>query len=101
MIAQCMLFANGKVMACLEGGYNVHSISMSALACINTLSGHGHKAPPLRPSLPSQSIVNAVQYTIGKNKTFWRSFGLATQATVSSAIACIQQQNVIEKGLPY
>eukprot|EP00461_Guttulinopsis_vulgaris_P006059 UN06081 len=64
MIAQCQLFANGKVLACLEGGYNVHSISMAALGCVKALSGQQHELPPIRPSIPSPSIISAVQHTI-------------------------------------
>ncbi|KAE9971766.1 hypothetical protein EG328_005384 [Venturia inaequalis] len=39
MTSQLMTLAGGKVVACLEGGYNLKSIARSALAVVRTLMG--------------------------------------------------------------
>lgn len=48
MTHMLMSLANGKVVACLEGGYNLRAISKSAVAVAKTLMGE----PPERLSLP-------------------------------------------------
>lgn len=34
---QLMEFANGKIVLVLEGGYNLHSLAKSVLACVKVL----------------------------------------------------------------
>lgn len=51
MTHMLMSLANGKVVVCLEGGYNLKAISQSALAVAHTLMGE----PPLRMELPAVS----------------------------------------------
>lgn len=48
MTHMLMSLANGKVAVCLEGGYNLHAISQSALAVAKTLMGE----PPERINVP-------------------------------------------------
>ena len=48
MTYQLMGLANGKVVVCLEGGYNLKAISISALAVAKTLMGE----PPERFDIP-------------------------------------------------
>ncbi|KAH6717606.1 hypothetical protein BKA61DRAFT_289348 [Leptodontidium sp. MPI-SDFR-AT-0119] len=48
MTHMLMSLANGKVAVCLEGGYNLHAISRSALAVAKTLMGE----PPERIVIP-------------------------------------------------
>ena len=48
MTYQLMSLANGKVVVCLEGGYNLKAISISALAVAKTLMGE----PPERFEIP-------------------------------------------------
>ncbi|KAH7413432.1 hypothetical protein BKA64DRAFT_568107 [Cadophora sp. MPI-SDFR-AT-0126] len=48
MTHMLMSLANGKVAVCLEGGYNLHAISRSALAVAKTLMGE----PPERMDIP-------------------------------------------------
>lgn len=48
MTHMLMSLANGKVAVCLEGGYNLHAISNSALAVARTLMGE----PPPQIELP-------------------------------------------------
>lgn len=49
MTHMLMSLADGKVVAALEGGYNLHAISMSAVAVAQTLMGE----PPPRMEIPA------------------------------------------------
>ena len=66
-----MQLAKGKVVACLEGGYNLRSISVSALAMTRVLMGE----PPDRlvDAQPSKSGVRDVYDAIRIQSRFWKS----------------------------
>ncbi|KAL9086217.1 MAG: hypothetical protein Q9159_004282 [Coniocarpon cinnabarinum] len=69
MTHMLMQLANGKVVACLEGGYNLQSIAVSALAMTRTLMGE----PPERIGelAPSPSAVQTIQNVIETQSRFW------------------------------
>lgn len=70
MTHMLMQLAKGKVVACLEGGYNLRSIAKSALAMTRTLMGE----PPDRviDFVPSPGAVTAVQQVIRIQSKFWK-----------------------------
>lgn len=64
-----MSLANGKVAVCLEGGYNLRSIAVSALAVTRTLMGE----PPDRivHAEPTKSGVDTVQRVLRTQSKLW------------------------------
>jgi len=64
-----MSLAHGKVAVCLEGGYNLRSIAISALAVTRTLMGE----PPdrLLQTEPTPSGVESVQMVLRTQSKFW------------------------------
>lgn len=65
--------ANGKVILCLEGGYNVNSISHAMTMCTKALLGdplpmlHTAKKPP------NANCIETVQNVLNTHQTFWKS----------------------------
>ena len=71
MTHMLMQLARGRVVACLEGGYNLRSIAKSALAVTRTLMGE----PPDRlvESLePTPTAIDTVQLVIRQQAKFWK-----------------------------
>lgn len=64
--------ANGKVIVCLEGGYNVNSISYAMAACTKALLGD-----PLPMLLTNKrlnaSCVESIQNVLSVQQKYWRS----------------------------
>ena len=70
MTHMLMQLARGKVVACLEGGYNLRSIAVSALAMTRTLMGE----PPERVGelAPTPSAVETIQTVIQTQSQYWK-----------------------------
>ncbi|KAJ5626517.1 histone deacetylase [Penicillium herquei] len=70
MTHMLMTLANGKLAVCLEGGYNFHSISVSALAVTKTLMGE----PPerLHDADPSSDGIATVRRVMNIQGAYWR-----------------------------
>ncbi|KAJ5765215.1 Histone deacetylase clr3 [Penicillium odoratum] len=70
MTHMLMTLANGKVAVCLEGGYNLQSISKSALAVTKTLMGD----PPdrLHITTPSDEAIATVRRVMSFQAPYWR-----------------------------
>jgi histone deacetylase 6 len=70
MTHMLMSLANGRVLAALEGGYNLKSIAESAAAVTKTLMGE----PPGRISdlTPSLAGVATVKIVIDQHSKYWR-----------------------------
>ncbi|MCJ1354248.1 MAG: Histone deacetylase hda1 [Icmadophila ericetorum] len=70
MTHMLMSLAKGKLVACLEGGYNLKSISKSALAVTKTLMGE----PPdrIEETAPSKIAVHTVRQVIEQQSRYWR-----------------------------
>lgn len=70
MTHMLMQLAKGKVVACLEGGYNLRAIAKSALGVTRTLMGE----PPERLGelVPSASAINTVQTVIRTQAKYWK-----------------------------
>ncbi|KAI9774829.1 MAG: Histone deacetylase hda1 [Geoglossum simile] len=73
MTHMLMSLAGGKVVALLEGGYNLDSIAKSALAVARTLMGE----PPERKitSVPSKAGYDTVQIVVRQQARYWDSLG--------------------------
>lgn len=71
MTHMLMSLADGKVVTCLEGGYNLESIARSSTAVARTLMGE----PPERlvHLNPSASGVNDVKLVLRQQSRFWSS----------------------------
>lgn len=69
MTHMLMSLANGKVVVCLEGGYNLKAISQSALAVAHTLMGE----PPPRMDLPAvnQDAQRMLAKVQGYQASYW------------------------------
>lgn len=64
--------ANGRVILCLEGGYNVNSISYAMAACTKALLGD--PLPVLQTNRRlSSSCVETIQNVMSTQQKYWRS----------------------------
>lgn len=64
--------ANGRVIVCLEGGYNVNSISYAMTACTKALLGD--PLPVLQTNRRlSSSCVETIQNVLSTQQQYWRS----------------------------
>ena len=64
--------AGGKIILCLEGGYNLESVSYSATMCIKALLGD--PLPALkRPLVPTQHAVDTISNVIRTHSKYWSS----------------------------
>ncbi|XP_049780819.1 histone deacetylase 6 isoform X2 [Schistocerca cancellata] len=62
--------ANGKIILCLEGGYNITSISYAMTLCSKALLGD--PLPPLQAKLaPSQSAINTIRNVVKVQSNYW------------------------------
>merc|ERR1719428_1928118 len=77
---QALPSSNGRVVAVLEGGYNLESISASASAVCNALTGRG-AVGPLTTRPPKKSAVD----TIGHAVAIHRANGLLRHVPLESA----------------
>ncbi|KAF2398164.1 putative histone deacetylase [Trichodelitschia bisporula] len=70
MTSMLLTLANGKVVACLEGGYNLNSIAVSALAVTKILMGE--KPAPVAVPGPSVDAIQTVQKVIKIHSKYWK-----------------------------
>ncbi len=69
MTHMLMSLANGKVAACLEGGYNLEALSKSALAVVQTMMGE----PPPKLTIPKLSSYAAwdIEKALAHQAPYW------------------------------
>ena len=73
MTHMLMALADGRVVACLEGGYNLKAISKSALAVTRVLMGEPpDRLPETRPTIRGQKVVRMVA---AYQTRYWKSLG--------------------------
>lgn len=64
--------ANGRIVLCLEGGYNVHSISHAMAMCAKALLGD--PLPMLQNTRkPSPSCIETIQNVLSVQQNYWKS----------------------------
>ena len=73
MTHMLMSLADGRIVACLEGGYNLRAISKSALAVTRVLMGE----PPdrLPETKPTPSGLSTVRMVATYQSKYWKSLG--------------------------
>ncbi|KAH0542594.1 hypothetical protein FGG08_003002 [Glutinoglossum americanum] len=92
MTHMLMSLARGKVVALLEGGYNLDSIAKSALAVTRTLMGD----PPERnvTNMPSRAGFETIQTVIRQQARYWYSLG-GKQVQVPKKVKAERMHDVI------
>lgn len=62
--------AHGKLVIALEGGYDLNSIAVSALACMNVLLGDAPE--PIDSNLiPKQECIDTITKVKAVQKKYW------------------------------
>ena len=69
MTHMLMSLADGKVVVCMEGGYNLRSIAISALAVTRTLMGE--RPDRLTSTRPSPGGVDTVKQVLRQQSQYW------------------------------
>lgn len=63
--------AHGKLVIALEGGYDLNSIAVSALACMNVLLGDSPE--PIDPGLlPKRECLETIREVKQVQQKYWR-----------------------------
>ena len=79
------LYAGGKIVLALEGGYNLNSISEASVMCMKSLLGDVLPSPP--PLQPCSEAMQAVYKSMNALAPFWMCLGsLKTQMTMLSPL---------------
>ena len=79
------LFAGGKIVLALEGGYNLNSISEASVQCVRCLLGDTLSSPP--PLQPCSEGMQAIYKTLDALSPFWVCLGsLKSQMTLLSGL---------------
>ena len=71
MTAMLSSLARGRMVVCLEGGYNLRSISRSMEACARVLLGDG-PLPSLTSTKPKSRMMQSIARTIMVHTSFWQ-----------------------------
>ncbi|KAK6430327.1 Histone deacetylase hda1, partial [Oleoguttula sp. CCFEE 5521] len=69
MTHMLMSLANGRIAACLEGGYNLDSIARSATAVVKTMMGE--QPDRLVNTTPSRTGIDDVKLVLRQQSKFW------------------------------
>ncbi|KAL8933811.1 MAG: hypothetical protein Q9211_005572, partial [Gyalolechia sp. 1 TL-2023] len=87
--------ANGKLVVCLEGGYNLSSISKSALAVVRTLLGE----PPdrIEETTPTKSGAATVKMVRAYQCRFWPCLGSESKGGSKDALRAYQKQQMCDE----
>lgn len=65
--------ANGKIILCLEGGYNVNSISHAMTMCTKALLGDPLPILHTTSKSPSASCIETIQNVLSVQQKYWKS----------------------------
>ncbi|EME47335.1 histone deacetylase hda1-like protein [Dothistroma septosporum NZE10] len=96
MTHMLMSLADGKMAVCLEGGYNLESISRSATAVARTMMGE----PPdrLAETTPSISAVDDVKLVLRQQSRFWSClFPKNPSERLAGSLHGIRMHNIVRE----
>ncbi|KAI5787096.1 histone deacetylase Clr3 [Geopyxis carbonaria] len=100
MTHMLMSLANGKLVICLEGGYNLNSISHSAVAVTKVLMGE----PPGRLHegyIASDSAIKVIAECIAEQSKYWRCMkpqkSLAAETYESTGLKAERLNDLVRK----
>ncbi|KAL8944947.1 MAG: hypothetical protein Q9216_000108 [Gyalolechia sp. 2 TL-2023] len=87
--------ASGKLVVCLEGGYNLSSISKSALAVTRTLLGE----PPdrIEETTPTKSGAATVDMVRAYQCRFWQCLRSESKSSTKDALRAYQKQQMCDE----
>ncbi|CCJ31234.1 unnamed protein product [Pneumocystis jirovecii] len=104
MTQMLMGLAQGKLVAVLEGGYNLDSISRSALAVTKTLIGE--PPPELKITKASDACIQTIQKVISEHSKYWncmtpKHLELSLESSIvkrlDDVVRCYQTKKMFEK----
>ncbi|KAL9606962.1 MAG: hypothetical protein Q9167_008075, partial [Letrouitia subvulpina] len=95
MTHMLMPLASGKLAVCLEGGYNLKSISKSALAVTRTLMGEApDRISSTKPTASGQATVDMVK---AYQARFWTSLTLGPATAIPDALRSYQANELYDE----
>lgn len=71
--------ANGKIILCLEGGYNVNSISHAMTMCTKALLGDPLPMLHTTGKAPNESCIETIQNVCSVQMKYWKSLRFANR----------------------
>lgn len=87
--------ANGRIVLCLEGGYNVNSVSHSMAMCVKALLGD--PLPQLKDTKrPSASCVETIQKVLAVQENYWQSLKFNKKLPSFAVISERQPNHMVE-----
>ena len=116
MTGKLMGLAGGRVLVCLEGGYNLSSISASMAACVSALLGDSPpetladvpgmasmwgpaSRPAAAPATPKPKALDAIARTLAAHAPYWPSCAAAHAAARQHADAALLEEQLGGLGL--
>ena len=91
MTHQLSLLANGRLVMALEGGYNLSSISESALQCARALLGD--PLPRVHVSEPRETAIETIRNVISQHKQYWKCLATHGRPIPANLDVCSQSIN--------
>lgn len=79
--------ANGKIILCLEGGYNVNSISHAMTMCTKALLGDPLPVLHTTGKAPSASCIETIQNVWSVHQKYWKSLRFNQKLPAFNALA--------------
>lgn len=90
--------AAGRVILCLEGGYNVNSVAYAMTMCTKALLGDA--LPPLQTNgkAPNASCVETIQNVLSVQQKYWKSLRFNSRLPASAKTGIDEDQLVSALG---
>lgn len=86
--------ANGKIILCLEGGYNVNSISHAMAMCTKALLGDPLPILQLHNNKPNASCIETIQKVLQVQEKYWKSLKFNKKLPESMSDSSVEQITV-------
>lgn len=89
--------AAGRVVVCLEGGYNVNSVAYAMTMCTKALLGD--PMPPIQThgKAPNASCVETIQNVLSVQQKYWKSLRFNWRVPATAGCAAAVQEDVLIK----